>query len=116
MIAARIDEPEGLLLRGREDDGVADHPAVEIDVGFGVYGHIAELSGQRHRTGIAGKSGPRGKREIARKRRKHRKFETRISKLETNSKSELRNNRNDTDSPRRLFWKISVFPELFRIV
>jgi hypothetical protein len=61
MITAGIDESERLFFRGREDDGMADDPTVEIDVGFGVNGYIAELSGQRHRAGIAGKSVARGK-------------------------------------------------------
>lgn len=46
MVTTSIDKTEGLLGAVGEDDGMADDFAIEIDVGFGEDGYLAELSGQ----------------------------------------------------------------------
>src|SRR6478609_3073004 len=48
VVAAGIDEPEGLLRAVGHQHGVADNLAVEVDVGLGVDGDAGELRGERH--------------------------------------------------------------------
>jgi hypothetical protein len=43
VVAARVDEPEGLLGAAGQEDRVADDLAVEIDVGLGDGGDAGEL-------------------------------------------------------------------------
>ena len=48
VVSAGQDHAEGFLGTVREDDGVGDNVAIEVDVGLGVSGDVVEFHGRFH--------------------------------------------------------------------